>query len=123
MKIQRNIAEPIRELASWDERWKGFDLGLITCWELGREKALEDKNLADSARAGQLIPLAWKGGVQPSIALKKKYGTYFYLAMWQGLRGDNLDIDLHENFSITCTLTDVVVVFTSDQSKFLQASF
>jgi hypothetical protein len=51
MRIHRSITEPIREGASWDERWNAADDGLIACWERGREKRLEDPSLAAQAAA------------------------------------------------------------------------
>jgi hypothetical protein len=45
MRIHRSITEPIREGASWDERWNAADDGLIACWERGREKRLEVRRL------------------------------------------------------------------------------
>lgn len=86
MKIYRSIAEPIRQNAKWDERWNSDDDGLIACWERGREKRLEAPALAAQAVDGQLIVLPWKGGVEKATKKKRKYGTLFYLAMWQGLR-------------------------------------
>jgi hypothetical protein len=85
MKIQRSIGEPIRPTDSWEARWKGVDEGLIACWERGREKALEDPEFASRAQGGQLAILPWNGGVEKVTKKGAKYGTFFYLAMWQGL--------------------------------------
>ena len=121
MKVYRSIAEPIRQEPSWDQRWGTVALGLITSWERGQEKSVEDPELAAQARSGQLVPLAWKGGVEKAILKKSKYVVFNYLAMWQGLRGDDLDIDPDEEISLTCTVTMMVVVFTSDFSKYANA--
>ena len=51
----------------------------------------------------------------------QKYGTLFYLAMWQGLRGEDLDIDLSEEIALNCTATGMTVVFTNDPSKYAEA--
>lgn len=121
MKIYRSIAEPIRVHAKWDERWNSEDGGIIACWERGREKRLEDPALAAQAVEGHLVVLPWKGGVEKATKKKQKYGTLFYLAMWQGLRGEDLDIDLSEEAALSCTATGMTVVFTNDQSKYAEA--
>lgn len=121
MKIHRSIAVPIREYAKWDERWKADDDGLIACWERGREKRLEDPTLAAQAADGQLVVLPWKGGVEKAIKKQQKYGTLFYLAMWQGLRGEDLDIDSSAEIALNCTATGMTVVFTNDMAKYAEA--
>ena len=118
MKIHRPIAEPIRSSADWEKRWNDFDHGLIACWERGREKSVEDAALASQARLGQLVILPWKGGVEKALKVKQKYGTFFYLAMWQGLRGDDLNIDDEIDSALTCTVTKMTVVFTPDRAKY-----
>lgn len=121
MKIHRPIAEPIRANATWDERWKSDDGGLIACWERGREMRLENAELAAQAVGGRLVVLPWKGGVEKATKKRQKYGTLFYFAMWQGLRGEDLDIDLSEETAQTCTATGITVAFTSDLSKYSEA--
>jgi len=124
MRIELSIDSPIRATATWDQRWLGNDQGLIACWERGRETAVLDPGLGARAKAGQLVPLPWKGGVDPTgekKSTKPKYGTLNYLAMWQGLRGDDLDIDLGADAELTCTSTRVVVVFTTDPSKYAES--
>jgi hypothetical protein len=121
MKIQRSIRKPARQNLKWDEKWKGEDLGLIACWERGREKSFEDPALAGKARNGQLVVLPWKGGVEKAIKKQEKYGTFSYLAMWQGLRGEDLNIDTAEEIALTCTATGMSVIFTSDQVKYAEA--
>ena len=121
MKIHRLITEPIRENSKWEERWNGVDQGLIACWERGREKRTEDPTLAAQAREGQLVVLPWKGGVEKAIKKKQKYGTLSYLAMWQGLRGEDLNIDSREELVLTCSVTKMTVVFTNDPAKYAEA--
>ncbi len=70
---------------------------------------------------GHLIPLGWKGGVETATKNKKKLGTLFYLAKWQGLRGDDLDIDLSAEITLTCEATGVHVTFTGDYDKYKNA--
>lgn len=121
MKIYRSITESIRADAKWDERWNSEDHGLIACWERGREKRFEDPALAAQAVEGQLVVLPWKGGVEKVIKKKQKFGTLFYLAMWQGLRGDDLNIDSAKEISLYCTATGMNVVFTNDMAKCAEA--
>ena len=121
MKIYRSITEPIREDAKWDERWNAQDDGLIACWERGRAKRLEDPALAAQAAGGQLVVLPWKGGVVKAIKKKKQFGTLFYLAMWQGLRDEDLKINSAEEITLNCTATGMAVVFTGDTEKYAEA--
>lgn len=121
MKLHRLFTEPIRERAKWDERWNAEDDGLIACWERGREKGVEDPSLAAQAADGQLVVLPWKGGVEKVTKKKQKFGTLYYLAMWQGLRGEDLSIDTTEEIVLNCTATGMAVVFTSDRAKYAEA--
>jgi hypothetical protein len=120
MKVHRMIAEPIRPNLSWDEKWEGTDQGLIACWERGRAKSLEDETLAQQARNGQLIVLPWKGGCKKAVKSKQKYGSFNYLAMWQGLRGDDLNINTENKPTLTCSVTGMKVVFTNDMTRLLE---
>lgn len=120
MKLQRSISEPIRIGLTWDQTWKSDDNGLISCWERGREKKTQDHGLAGKASAGQLVVLPWKGGVERLIKAKQKYGTLNYLAMWQGLRNEDLNIDTEAETTLICTATGMHVVFTKDQSKYIE---
>ena len=121
MKVFRSVSEPIRQLKAWDARWAGPDRGLIACWERGREKGNEDSELAQRARDGQLVVLPFKGGVACTIKAEQKFGTHFYLAMWQGLRGEDLNLDTGDELAITCTVTGLTVVYTGDPAKYANA--
>ncbi len=101
-RVFRSIKEPIREGLTWDERWKGADNGLITCWEVGRERAEREPELAEKAKSGELPVLAWKGGVEKKLKTKK-YGTLNYLAEWQGLRGEDLNLDPSKEVELVCS--------------------
>ena len=120
-RICRNYQEPIREGLSWEEKWRGDDQGLIISWETGRKISKKDPDLAYLAKKGELPTLDWKGGVDKKLKLKKKYGTLFYLAQWQALRGENLDIDLSKEVEHTCTKTGVKVIYTHDIKKYCNA--
>jgi hypothetical protein len=109
--IYLSIEEPNRKGLVWEKIWKGPDNGLIACWERGRVKAADNPDLAESCKNGELPVLAWKGGVDKKIK-GKKYGSLFYLATWQGLRGEDLNINQHEEVSLICSKTMVKVTFT-----------
>ena len=111
--LYRSIDQPIREGLSWSERWQGPDKGLICCWERGREKRVEDPDLAARAERGELVMLVWKGGVDKKLQIKHKPGTFNYLATWQGLRGEDLSIALEEEHLVVCTKWGQAVLFSA----------
>ena len=111
--LHRSIHHPIREGLSWNEMWEGPDKGLIWCWERGRQKRVEDPELAVRAARGELVLLAWKGGLEEKIKSNKKMGTFKYLATWQGLRGEDLNIVLEDKYLHICTKTGQTIVFSS----------
>jgi len=126
-RIHRSNPLPIRSGLSWKERWESDDGGLIATWERGREIAAEDGRRAkredepptrsDRALAGELPILPWKGGVEKKLA-GRKYGTFKYLAMWQGLRGQDLDIEPSGETTLVCTRTGMSVTYTADITKY-----
>jgi hypothetical protein len=94
----------------------GDDLGLILCWEKGRELQKVRPVLASRASRGELIPLPWKGGVEWRLAQRKK-GSLQYLAMWQGLRNEDLHISLTGTMELTCSRTGQIVLFAAHHFK------
>lgn len=116
--IFRSICEPIRDNLSFQERWREQDRGLIVCWEIGRQLSIESPDLAIRAKNGELPILVWKGGVDRLILKKEKFGSLNYLAQWQGLRGEDLNIDLTAEVEIICVRTGVKVIFTGDHDKY-----
>lgn len=121
MIVYRAITEPIRVNQKWEDLWAQDDKGLIACWERGREKCKEDPQLAINACNDELVVLPWKGGVEKAIKLTHKYGSLKYLAMWQGIRGENLSIAILEEKTLICSKTKMTVTFTNDQTKFSDA--
>jgi hypothetical protein len=117
-RIHRSWKEPKREGLSWGERWEGDDRGLITCWEVGREIREKEPELAKRAENGELPVLGWKGGVEKRTKQGVKYGTLSYLALWQGLRGEDLDMDLSEEPELICSKTGMKVIYTGDPKKY-----
>jgi hypothetical protein len=97
--LQRSVDSPIRVDLTWDESWQGPDRGLITCWERGRERRRSEPELATKACRGELVTVGWKRGTQK------------YLATWQGLRNEDLDILLDGEVELICTRTGKKVKF------------
>lgn len=120
MRIYQPIAFPPPAETDWHKRHEGQDKGLISCWLIGIEKARQDPDLATRAQAGELPVLPWRGGVDKAIKRTDKVGALHYLAAWQGLRGEDLDIELGVEVHKTCTRTGVGVLFTDDISKLLR---
>lgn len=118
MTVHRKITDPLRSNLTWEERWAQADKGLIDCWETGRAKAMQDPELAQKAQAGELPVLGWKGGVTKALKKNTKFGALKYLAQWQGLRGEDLDIDPSQEYVFTCSKTGMCVTFTQDASKY-----
>jgi hypothetical protein len=113
-RLTRSIELPIREGLTWDERWRGPDKGLFWCWERGRQDRCEQPGLAARADRGELVAMAWKGGAEEKLKIEKKPGTLKYLATWQGLRGEDLDIALEGERVIVCTRSGQAVVFSAE---------
>lgn len=113
-RLYRSVDEPIRQGLSWTGKWQGPDEGLIWCWERGRQERLERPDLAARAKKGELVPRDWKGGVKEKLKIEKKPGTLKYLATWQGLRGEDLDIALDGERTIVCSRTGQAVVFSAE---------
>ena len=118
MHVKRSIVSPIR--AGCDE-WKGPDKGLITSWEVGRKLAESKPDLADRAKNGELPELNLKGGVSRKLKKKEKFGCLNYLAHWQGLRGETLDVHLGREYVLVCEKTGIKVTYTGDVEKYANA--
>lgn len=118
-RVYRQANEPNRKGLTRQNIWEAKDKGLIQCWENGRERAEQFPMLAKQCMQGQLPALGWKGGVSRKLKKLEKFGSLKYLAQWQGLRGEDLDIDLNQEYTLTCSATGMLVTFTPDQSKYL----
>lgn len=115
--VHRSAAEPVRPVLDWRDTWEGADRGLVQCWETGRKRARSEAELASRCLAGELPPLGWKGGVAKRLKKLEKFGSLKYLAEWQGLRGEDLHIDLAAELTLTCAATGMLVTFTGDLAK------
>lgn len=120
MRIQSSFSDPPTLSEDWYERWAGPDSGIICSWLRGIEMARSQPTLAAKAMAGELPVLPWKGGVEKAIKRLDKVGAFQYLAMWQGLRRESLDIDMDTDLQLTCSRTGVLVTFTGEIDRLLQ---
>jgi hypothetical protein len=125
-RIRRSVRQPYRTGLSYDEIWRGPDKALICCWEVGRQLRGKDPEIAARASNGELVALPWKGGtgnLDELPAGKKpstRYGSLRYLAMWQGLRGDDLDIDIDSQITLVCTRIKRPVIFDLETAAMLE---
>lgn len=113
MRIYRSILEQMHDELDYEKRINGDDRGLINAWQVGRELAVRDPDIAARAKNGELPVLGVKGGVERKINADK-VGSLWYLAQWQGLRGEDLDIDMDAEVEMTCSRTGVKVLYTFD---------
>jgi hypothetical protein len=102
---------------TWEQRWEGPDGGLRACWQAGQDLRDRRPDLAQAVKQGQLPELPWKGGVAPGLKARRKWGSPYYLAMWQGLRGDPLTATHETDVALTCSATGVTVTYTSDSTR------
>ncbi|WP_434120383.1 hypothetical protein [Pseudomonas fortuita] len=115
--IQRPISAALRpegEL-SFFERWLDEDYGLIWCWERGRRRSVENPALVASCLAGNLPSLSGRIGLARNQGQTKE--SLKYLAEWQGLRGENLNIKLDIKVFLTCSESCVEVSFEHDSPR------
>jgi hypothetical protein len=121
MLVNARVGEHLDRDQEWATRWQGPDKGLITAWLAGQDYAKQHPQLAANARAGELPVLPFRGGVEKAIKVRSKIGHILYVAMWQGLRGDALQLDADAQIEMTCARHGVTVLFTAD-SKLLLAT-
>ncbi len=110
----------VRQQLAWREKWLGPDEGLIACWEVGRCMQATHPEIAAAALRDELPLLAYKGGFgKKPKKMKHKYGTLHYLAMWRGLRAEELSICIDKEITLQCSRVGVAVTFTYDREKYL----
>jgi len=113
--IQRSVHEPIRLNMTWEQYWLGSDRGLIKAWEIGRQLRDHQSEIVVCAERRELPVLPWKGGVEKTTKAAK-WGSLYYLAQWQGMRGDDLKINTKNETRIVCAKTGVTVTFVDNVS-------
>jgi hypothetical protein len=124
--LRRSIEEQITKYwLSFEERWRGPDRGLIVSWECGRLMRDQEPQLAARADGGELVPLPWKGSPERvktpeglserrGLVCQRRFGCLEYLAMWQGLRNQDLNIVVDGEQTVRCTRTDIQVTFVEN---------
>lgn len=112
MRLQHQFANPPEEEADFDRRINGPDGGLINAWLAGIAMRRLDRTKAQAAEAGELVPLPYRGGVEKKLKVKTKPGSLLYLAMWRGLRGEGLDLETTQQYTLSCARHGVLVRFT-----------
>lgn len=117
MIVTRPAHNPPAISEDYAVRMEGPDKGLINAWVTGLAKRVDAPELAAKATAGELPVLPFRGGVETAIKTKNKVGHLLYVAMWQGLRGEDLRVDTDTELSMTCTRTGVPVLYTMDFEK------
>ena len=119
MIAKASIENPPNLPADFDACWHGPDRGLLAAWLRGIEKRKESPALAALCQLGELPLLAWKGGLDKTVK-GVKTGSLLYLATWQALRGEDLDIDTDSEPVLQCSKTGITVAFTLDTKKLLK---
>lgn len=85
---------------------------------MGRQRSNERPELAERSSSDELPVLGLKGGVEKALKKNSMFGTLTYLAQWQGLRGEDLDIDLDVEVTLECSRTGMQVTYTGDSKKY-----
>lgn len=117
MIVTHSAQDPPSISSDYAVRMEGPDQGIINAWVTGLAKRTNAPDVAAKTAAGELPILPFRGGVEAAIKAKSKVGHLLYVAMWQGLRGEDLDIDADSEISMTCTRTGVRVLYTMDYEK------
>jgi hypothetical protein len=115
--VNWEFTTPDRENLTWQQTWMQDDKGLIKNYEVGRNLAKKHPELSEKAKKGELPALGYKGGSDKQLKLKAKYGALNYLAQWQALRGEDLNINLESEVVKVCSKTGIEVTFTLDLEK------
>lgn len=116
MRIFKPVSDPVIDVLDYAERIDGPDRGLINAWFVGRRMAARNPDLVARVLAGELPVLPAKGGVDKKVKTEK-IGSLWYLAAWQGIRGEDLDIDMDAEVVMRCSRFGVSVRYTFDQVK------
>lgn len=120
MRITAAAAFPPSQPGDWTARWEGQDHGLIAAWFAGREYAQHAPDVAEQARRGVLVALPFKRGATTPVK-GMRWGTLLYVAMWQGMRGEDLDIDPTADVRLTCSSTGGAITYTLDSRRWREA--
>ena len=107
----------------------GMGNALEICHTTGKEIRESDPELAGRAEKGELAVLNWPGGCDAEASPPRQFGSLFYLAQWQGLRGEpwhgitgnNKNMSTTHPVGIKCAVSGVATIFIKDARKYLSA--
>lgn len=127
MIVRESVASAPPVSKRYEDRLEGPDKGVINAWLAGLIKRREafatsqptPLRLVARAEAGELPVLPYRGGVEVAIKRQDKIGSLLYVAMWLGLRGEDLLIDTDSEPTLVCQRTGVPVLFTLNTDKML----
>lgn len=121
MLVQARHSAPPPQQPDFDLRIHGPDQGLISAWLAGIAFASAKPEPPEVAAAlrDELPILPFKGGIDKVIKTRSKIGALQYLAMWQGLRGNDLCLDTNDEPLRTCSKTGVTVLYTLNTQRLL----
>lgn len=122
MIVRESIANPPLMRERYEDRLEGPDKGLVNAWLAGISKRRESPELAARARNGELPILPYRGGVEKAIKARNKIGSLHYVAMWLGLRGEDLSLDMNAEPTLVCLRTGVAITYTMDINKLFGAT-
>lgn len=117
MRIIHSFNSPPQFQERFEDRINGPDGGIINAWLAGIKHRSDNSPWYKAAEAGELPILPYRGGVEKKIKKNLKIGVLHYLAMWQGLRGEDLDINTTDEPILTCSKFGVSVQYTLNLSK------
>jgi len=109
------VQSPPPEEQEFQQRWGTPEASVLTSWHRGLQlrKDPEWSEVVERASSGELPVLSWHGGIDPESKKKprKRLGSLNYLAMWQGLCGEDLHVDTDAEVALVCRRTGVRVIF------------
>lgn len=119
MLVKVANASPPDLQEDFELRINGPDKGLISAYLAGVAMASSTSPPPEVAAAlrDELPVLPFKGGTDKTKKAKSKIGALQYLAMWHGLRGDDLALDTDEEPQRTCSKTGITVLFTLNTAR------
>ena len=117
IEVKKSALPPIQN--NFDLRINGPDKGLVSAYLAGVEMASKTPPPPEVAAAmrNELPVLPFKGGVEKTTKAMQKIGALQYLAMWHGLRGDDLALDTESEPQRTCTRTGITVTYTLNTQR------
>ena len=100
---------------------------LRICHSIGQKLRETNSELASRAENGELPALNWPGGSDTEPFPPRQFGSLFYLAQWQGLRGEpwhgltgsNKNMSTTRPVGIKCAESGMITIFIKDAKKYL----